>query len=87
MDFESCNSTAQFAIPQSQNTSVIPNATPFTEFCLNMLDTDHVGLAIRIFDVTQPLSFAFFNRVGYKGAFADNSHSLRAFLTYSSFNM
>ena len=28
MDFESCNSAAQFAIPQSQNTFVIPNATP-----------------------------------------------------------
>ena len=44
MDFESCNSAAQFAIPQSQNTFVIPNATPFIEFGLNMLATGHVGL-------------------------------------------
>ena len=63
MDFESCNSAAQFAIPQSQNTFVIPNATPFIEFGLNMLATGHVGPTIRIFDVTQPLSFAVFNRV------------------------
>ena len=54
---------AQFAKLQSQNTFVIPNATAFIEFCLNMLATGHVGLAIRIFDVTQPLSFAVFNRV------------------------
>ena len=63
MDFESCNSAAQFAIPQSQNTFVIPNATPFIEFGLNMLATGHVGPTIRIFDVPQPLSFAVFNRV------------------------
>ena len=63
MDFESCNSAAQFAIPQSQNSFVIPNATPFIEFGLNMLATGHVGPTIRIFDVTQPLSFAVFNRV------------------------
>ena len=63
MDFESCDSAAQFAIPQSHNTFLIPNATPFIEFCLNMLATGHVGLAIRIFDVTQPLGFAVFNRV------------------------
>ena len=63
MDFESCNSTAQFAILQSQNSFVIPNATPFIEFDLNVLATGHVGLTIRIFDVTQPLSFAVFNRV------------------------
>ena len=63
MDFESSNSAAQFAIPQSQNTFVIPNATPFIEFGLNMLATGHVGPTIRIFDVTQPLSFAVFNRV------------------------
>ena len=41
----------------------IPNATPFVEFGLNMLATGHVGPTIRIFDVTQPLSFAVFNRV------------------------
>ena len=51
------------AIPQSQNSFVIPNATPFIEFDLNVLATGHVGLTIRIFDVTQPLSFAVFNRV------------------------
>ena len=66
MDYESCNSAAQFAIPQSQNSFVIPNATPFIEFGLNMLGTGHVGPAIRIFDVTQPLSFAVFNRVHLK---------------------
>ena len=63
MDFESCNPAAQFAIQQSQNSFVIPNATPFIEFDLNVLATGHVGLTIRIFDVTQPLSFAVFNRV------------------------
>ena len=66
MDFESCNPAAQFAIQQSQNSFVIPNATPFIEFDLNVLATGHVGLTIRIFDVTQPLSFAVFNRVGWK---------------------
>ena len=63
MDFESCNSAAQFAIPQFQNSFVIPNATPLIEFGLNILDTGHVGPTIRIFDVTQPLSFVVFNRV------------------------
>ena len=63
MDYESCHSAAQFAIPQSQNSFVIPNATPFIEFDLNVLATGHVGLTIRIFDVTQPLSFVVFNRV------------------------
>ena len=63
MDFESCNSAAQFSIQQSQNTLVISNATPFMEFGLNILATGHVGPTIRIFDVTQPLSFAVFNRV------------------------
>ena len=66
MDFESCNSAAQFAIPQSQNTFVISNATPFIEFGLNMLATGHVWPIIRIFDVTQPLSFAVFNRVDWR---------------------
>ena len=65
MDFESCNPAAQFAIQQSQNSFVIPNATPFIEFDLNVLATGHVGLTIRIFDVTQPLSFAVFNRVHF----------------------
>ena len=51
------------AIPQSQNSFVIPNATPFIEFDLNVLATGHVGPTIRIFDVTQPLRFAVFNRV------------------------
>ena len=63
MVFESYNSAAQFAFPQSQNTFVIPNASPIIEFCLNMLTTGHVELAVRIFDVTQPLSFVVFNRV------------------------
>ena len=63
MDFESCNPAAQFAIQQSQNSFVIPNATPFIEFDLNVLATGHVGLTIRIFDVTQPLSFEVFNGV------------------------
>ena len=63
MDFESCNSAAQFAIQQSQNTFINPNATPFIEFGLNMLATGHVGPTIRILDVRQPLSFAVFNKV------------------------
>ena len=63
MDFENCNSAAQFAIPQSRNTFIIPNATPFIEFGLNMLATGHVWPIIRIFDVTQPLSFAVLNKV------------------------
>ena len=63
MVFESCNSAAQFAFTQSQNTFIIPNETPFIEFCMNMLATGDVELAVRIFDVTQPLSFAVFNRV------------------------
>ena len=57
MVFESCNSAAQFEFPQSQNTFVIPNTTPFIEFCLNMLATGHIELAARIFNGTQPLSF------------------------------
>ena len=63
MDFESCKYAAQFAISQSQNTSVVPNATPFIDFGLNMLATGHVEPTIRISDVTQPLNFAVFNRV------------------------
>ena len=63
MDFESCNSTAQFVIPQSQNIFAIPNATPFIEFGLNLLATGHVGPTIRIFYVTQPSSFVVFNSV------------------------
>ena len=63
MDLESCNSAAQFAIPQSPNSFVIPNATPFIKFGLNMLATGHLGPTIRIFDVTQPLSVAVFNRM------------------------
>ena len=63
MDFESCNSAAQFAIPQSQNTFVIPNAPPSIEFGLNMLATRQVEPTINIFDVTQPLNFVVFNRV------------------------
>ena len=42
MDFESCNPAAQFAIQQSQNSFVIPNATHFIEFDLNVLATGHV---------------------------------------------
>ena len=63
MDFESCKYASQFAIPQSQNTFVIPYATPIIEFGLNMLDTGNVGLTIRILNVTQPLSFAVYNKV------------------------
>ena len=66
MDFESCNSAAQFAIQQSQNTFINPNATPYIEFGLNMLATGHVGPTIRIFDATLPLRFAGFNRVTRK---------------------
>ena len=78
MDFESCNPAAQFAIQQSQNSFVIPNATPFIEFGLNMLATGHVGPTIRIFDVTQPLSFAVFNRVQRKWPVISKSDKIRA---------
>ena len=44
MNFESCKYAAQFAIPQSQNTSVTPDATPFIDFGLNMLATVEVGI-------------------------------------------
>ena len=64
MDFENCKYAAQFPFPQLQNTSVVPNATPFIDFDLNMLATGHVEPTIRISDVTQPLNFAVFNRVG-----------------------
>ena len=53
------------AIPQSQNSFVIPNATPFIESVLNMLAACNVRPTIRIFDVTQPLSFAVFNRLDW----------------------
>ena len=69
MDFESRNSAAQIAIPQSQNSFAIPNATPFIEFGLNMLATRQVEPTINIFDVTQPLNFVVFNRVAYKNAY------------------
>ena len=86
MDFESCNPAAQFAIQQSQNSFVIPNATPFIEFDLNVLATGHVGLTIRIFDVTQPLSFAVFNRVPLKGKISI-LHNLWARLLLCSCNV
>ena len=63
MDFERCNSAAQFAIPQSENTLVIPNTTPCIKFGLNMLATGHVGTTTRIFYIAQPLSLAVFDRV------------------------
>ena len=77
MDFESCISAAQFAISQSQNTFIIP------EFGLNMLATGHVGPTIRIFDVTQPLSFAVFNRV-HSCIYTDSGFCLDVFFGNSS---
>ena len=72
MDFESCNSAAQFAIQQSQNTFINPNATPFIEFGLNMLATGHVEPTARISDVMQ-LNFAFIDRVQWKEGFGTSS--------------
>ena len=43
--------------------SVIPYATFFIDYGLNMTATGHVDATIRISDVTQPLNFGFFNRV------------------------
>ena len=63
MNFESCKYAAQFAIPQSQNTSVTPDATPFIDFGLNMLAIGRVELTIWISVVTQTLNFPVFNRV------------------------
>jgi len=80
MDYESCNSAAQFAIPQSQNSFVIPNATPFIAFGLKMLATGHVGPTIRIFDVTPPLSFADFNRVCNNRQSHKNQNALSLYL-------
>ena len=43
--------------------SVIPYATFFIDYGLNMTATGHVDATIRISDVTQPLNFGVFNRV------------------------
>ena len=59
MDRENCNSAAQFSIPQSKNTFVIQNATPFIHVGLNMHAKGHAKLTITILDVTQPLTFRF----------------------------
>ena len=63
MDFENCKYTAQFPLMQPKNTSVVPNATPFIHFGLNMLAAGCVELKIRISVVTQPLNFPVLNRV------------------------
>ena len=64
MDFVSCKYPAQFEIAwKSQNMSVIPYATFFIDYGLNMTATGHVDATIRISDVTQPLNFGVFNRV------------------------
>ena len=63
MDRENCNSVAQLSIPQSKNTFVIQNATPFIHVGLNMHAKRHAKLTITILDVTQPLNFPVFNRV------------------------
>ena len=63
MDFENGKYAAQFPFAQPQNTFVVPNATPFIDFGLNMLATGHVKPTIKISVVTQPLNFPVFNRV------------------------
>ena len=63
MGFENCKKAAQFPFKQPQNTSLVPNATPFIDFGLNMLATGRVELTIRISFVTKPLNFPVFNRV------------------------
>ena len=74
MDFENSKYAAQFPFPQPQNSSLAPNATPSIDFSLNMLATGRVGPTIRIFVVTQPLSFPSFNRVlGAKFHFCSKS--------------
>ena len=44
----------------------------------HLIGTGHVELAIRIFDVTQPLSFAVFNRVVSLKSIWNHIESLRA---------
>ena len=66
MDRENCNSAAHFSIPQSKNTFVIQNATPFIHVGLNMHAKRHAKLTITILDVTQPLNFPVFNRVKWQ---------------------
>ena len=56
MDIENC----KYAAP---NAYVVPNATPFIDFGLNMLATGRVEPTIRIYVVTQPLNFTVFDRV------------------------
>ena len=63
MDFENGKYAAQFPFAQPQNTSVVPNATPFIAFDLNMLATCRVEPTIEISVVTQPSNFPLFNRV------------------------
>ena len=44
---------------------LVPNATPFIDFGLNLLATGRVELTIRISVVLRPLNFLFFNRVSH----------------------
>ena len=63
MGFENGKNAAQFPFMQPQNTSLVPNTTPFIDFGLNLLATDRVERTIRISVVMRPLNFSFFNRV------------------------
>ena len=58
MDFENWKYAAQFSFTQAQNILLVPNATPFIDFGLNVLATGH-ELTIRIYVVMQPLNFPF----------------------------
>ena len=66
MGFVNCNNAAQFPFMQPQNTSLVPNTTPFIDFGLNLLATGRVEQTIRISVVVSTVNFSFFNRVQYK---------------------
>ena len=63
MGYENFENAAQFPFMQPKSTSLVPNATPFIDFGLNLLATGRVELTIRISVVVRPLNLSFFNRV------------------------
>ena len=63
MGFVNCKNAAQFPLMQPQNTSLVPNTTPFIDIGLNLLATGHIEQTIMISVVMSPVNFSFFNRV------------------------
>ena len=59
MGLENSKNAAQFPFMQPQNTSLVPNTTPFIDFGLIVLATGHIELTIRISVVMQPFNFLF----------------------------